>query len=233
VSTHLPPGLLEAIREFTTTISNPYDPQELLHRLTEHAVRVTGAQGAGIMLAEPGDGLGFAAASSEVVVELELLQGRIESGACHEAFSTNRVVVVEDLEENDAWPEYAARAVDRGLHAVIGVPMHAGGRTIGVLNVYRGAKGAWSPVDVESAEILTAMGAAYVLHANELRAQHTLSEQLHEALQSRDVIGQAKGILMARHGVDPDEAFQLLRKRSQAVNRKLREVAAELVDAVQ
>jgi GAF domain-containing protein len=231
MSTSLPPGLVAAVREFTTSITNPYDPQELLHRLTERTAEVVRSAGAGIMLALPRGGLAFAAASEERVTTLELLQGRVETGACHEAYTTDRIVTVEDLTETDAWPEYSTRAADLGFRAVLGVPMHASGQTIGVLNVYREAPGPWSPVDIESAEILTAIGAAYVLHANELRAQHTLAEQLQEALGSRDVIGQAKGILMARHQVDADAAFDLLRKRSQSVNRKLRDVAKELVDA--
>lgn len=228
-ASRLPPGLVDAVREFTATIANPYDPQELLHRLTERAMAVTSAQGAGIMLADGGDGLAFAAASHERVTDLELLQGRIDSGACFEAYTTDRVVVVEDLAAIDAWPAYVERAIERGFRAVVGVPMHAGGRTIGVLNIYREEPGLWTPSDLEAAEILVAMGAAYVLHANELRAQHTLAEQLHEALRSRDVIGQAKGILMARHGVDADGAFDRLRARSQAENRKLREVADDVV----
>ncbi|WP_169786919.1 GAF and ANTAR domain-containing protein [Nitriliruptor alkaliphilus] len=231
MSTHLPTGLVAAVREFTTNIVNPYDPQELLHRLTEQAIEVVRADGAGIMLAEEPRGLAFAAASAERVMVLEQLQGRIETGACHAAFTHDRIVTVEDLAVTTAWPEYSARAADLGLRAVMGVPMHAGGQSIGVLNVYREAPGPWSGVDVEAAEILTAIAGAYVLHANELRAQHTLAEQLHEALRSRDVIGQAKGILMARHQVDADAAFDLLRKRSQSVNRKLREVAQELVDS--
>lgn len=226
---HLPSGLLDAVREFTTSIRDPYDAQELLHRLTERALTVTAAQGAGIMLADGSDGLAFAAATHERVTQIEELQGRIESGACHQAFSTDRIVVIEDLEATDAWPEYRSRAVANGFRSVLGVPMHAGGQTIGVMNLYRHDAGPWTPVDVESAEILVAMGAAYVLHANELRAQHTLAEQLQEALVSRDVIGQAKGILMARHGVDADAAFGLLRQHSQTTNRKLRDVAEDLV----
>lgn len=229
MSSHLPPGLVDAIREFTASIRNPYDAQELLHRLTVHAMTITGAQGAGIMLAGASGDLGFAAASHERVTELELLQGRIDSGACQAAYATNRIVVVDDLASVDSWPEYNKRALANGFRAVLGVPMHASGQTIGVLNVYRETARPWTAMEVESVEILTAIGSAYILHGTELRAQYTLAEQLQEALQSRDLIGQAKGILMARHQIDADAAFDLLRERSQSLNRKLRDVAQELV----
>jgi GAF domain-containing protein len=221
--------LLEAVREFTTTILNPYDLQELLHRLTDRAGAVTGSQGAGVMLVGD-DGLGFASASDDAVVQMELLQDRVETGACHEAFTTNQLVVVEDLVATDRWPRYRHRAVGLGFRSVIGVPLNAAGQTIGVLNIYRHAPGAWSPTDIEAAEILAAMGAGYVLHATELRAQHELADQLQTALVNRDIIGQAKGILMARHNVDADQAFEMLRQLSQSVNVKLRDVATHVIE---
>jgi GAF domain-containing protein len=224
--------LRAAIHEFTSTIVNPYDLQELLHRLTDHAAALTGAQGAGIMLAGRREGrLGFAAASDERVVEMELVQDRIAAGPCYEAFVTNELGVVDDLEPAGRWPEYEQRAAQLGFRAVLAVPMNAWGQTIGVINIYRERSGPWSPDDIEAAEIVTAMGAGYVLHADQMRSQHQLAEQLQTALESRDVIGQAKGILIARRGMDANTAFEQLRERSQERNVKLRDVAVEVVAA--
>ena len=221
--------LLAAVREFTTTILNPYDLEDLLDRLTDHATIVTGSQGAGVMLAGQA-GLGFAAASDPRVVEMESLQDRIHTGACHEAFTTRELVIVEDLTATDRWPAYRDRALELGFRAVMGLPMHACGETIGVLNIYRRDPGPWSEADVEAAEILTSMGAGYVLHANHLRAQHDMAAQLETAIASRDLIGQAKGLLIARHGIDAQAAFAMLRAESQTTNRKLRDVATKLLD---
>jgi AmiR/NasT family two-component response regulator len=118
-----------------------------------------------------------------------------------------------------------------GLRAVVAVPMRAWGRTIGVVNIYRDEPGPWGPDAIEAAEIVTAMGAGYVLYADQLRAQHELAGQLQTALESRHVIGQAKGILMIRHGTDAETAFQQLRIWSQDANLKLRDVARRLVAA--
>jgi GAF domain-containing protein len=225
---HPSSALLGALREFTAAILNPYDLHELLHRLLEHATTVTDSDGAGIMLAGE-DGLGFASASDDRVVQLEILQDRIETGACYEAFTTNQLVLVDDLGATDRWPPYQRRALELGFRSVIGVPLNACGQTIGVLNIYRHAPGSWSPNHIEAAEILASMGAGYVLHATEIRAQHELADQLHTALVSRDTIGQAKGILMTRHNVDADQAFDMLRKSSQRENLKLRDVASQIV----
>jgi GAF domain-containing protein len=229
------PRLVQAIQEFTTTILNPYDLQELLHRVTGHATALAHAQGAGIMLTDGTGKLEFAAASHQHVTELELLQGRIQVGACHEAFSTGQVVLVDDLRTGYAhrWPEYTEQALNFGYHAVVSIPMIACGQTIGVLNIYRTSVGLWGPDEVVAAKILTAMGAGYILHASELRAQHALTDQLNEALQNRDAIGQAKGILMARHEVGADEAFDMLRSLSQTTHLKLRDVARKVIASSQ
>lgn len=226
------PELLAVIREFTSTILNPYDLEELLHRLTRHAAALTGAQGAGIMLAGRGEGrLGFAAATDERVVEVEMTQDRIDAGPCRAAFMANEVRVVADVRDAGRWFEYEQRAVELGLRSVLAVPMNAWGETIGVMDIYREEPGPWSPDDIEVAEIVTAMGSGYVLHANQLRTQHELAYQLQAALENRDVIGQAKGILMARHGIDAKTAFERLRTASQENNVKLRDIAHQLVAA--
>jgi GAF domain-containing protein len=108
--------------------------------------------------------------------------------------------------------------------------MNAFGQTIGVINIYRERPFDWTDDDVGAAQILASMGAGYILNANQLKAQHTLSEQLHAAVDSRDLIGQAKGIIMAQANIDGDAAFELLRDRSQAANRKLRDIAQEVVE---
>jgi GAF domain-containing protein len=223
--------LIRIIREFAGAILNPYDPQDLLHRLTVSSVELLAATGSGIMLEDEDGTLAFAAASEDRITDIELHQQRASEGACVEAFSGNRLVIVNDIQaEAERWPRYAQRAHVNGIGAVIGVPMNAFGRTIGVINIYREAPTVWTDEDVTAAEIMAAIGAGYVVHASELRAQMDLTEQLQAAIDSRDVIGQAKGIIMARLSVDADEAFSLLRELSQVRNTKLRKVAKQVIE---
>jgi GAF domain-containing protein len=218
-----------AVREFTGAILNPYDLQELLHRLMGHAVQIVDAAGAGIMLAGDDGELSFVAASEQRVIDVELLQAQLKQGVCHEAFYVNEIVHMVDAGKDERWPQYTERVVELGLRSVIGIPLNAVGQTIGVINIYREAPGSWSDEEVAAAEILAAMGAGYILNANQMQAQNSLAEQLHSAIESRDLIGQAKGILMARSRMDGDEAFDLLRRWSQDQNRKLRDIAEEVV----
>jgi GAF domain-containing protein len=222
--------LVAAVREFTGSILNPYDLEELLHRLTHQAATVLDAVGTGIMLVDDAGHLGFVAASSERVLAAERLQDRAGDGACHEAHAKNEVVVAQDLTTDGRWPDYTPHVLRLGLRAVVGIPMNAFGQTIGVLNVYRDRPTVWAEDDVTAGEILVSMGAGYILNANQMRAQDRIAEQLEEAVASRDLIGQAKGILMARNGIDGDRAFELLRMLSQRENRKLRDVARQIVE---
>jgi GAF domain-containing protein len=218
------------VREFTGAILNPYDLQDLLDRLTHHATKVLSAGGAGIMLADDDGELEFVAASQERIVDIERLQARLRQGVCHEAFSGNEVVHLVDAATDPRWPEYTRLVAESGFRSVLGIPLNAVGQTIGVINIYRAPPGTWSSADVGAAEIIAAMGAGYLLNANQMRAQTTLAEQLRSAIDAREVIGQAKGILMARNGIDGDQAFELLRRMSQGSDRKLREVAEDVIE---
>lgn len=224
------PRLLAAIREFTDTIVSPYDLQGLLYQLTGYAAALTGAQGAGIMLADRASGLlGFAAASDDRVAGLEVLQDHLEAGPCHEVFVGNALGAVADLQGDGRWPAFERRASQLGVRAVASVPMHTWGQTIGVIDIYRDRPGPWRPDDLEAARIITALGAGYVLHVSQLQAQFEVVDHLRGALESRDVIGQAKGILMARHGIDATTALARLRSMSQDAGVELHVFADRLV----
>ena len=222
--------LVQVIREFTGTLLNPYDLADVLHRLTEHSMEVLDACGCGIMLEGDDGDLAFAAASDDSVVAIERHQERAHEGACFEAYQRNEVVAIEDATAiRERWPAYASRLEDAGLAAVIGVPMNAFAQTIGVINIYRSEPVQWTDEDIEAAEIMASIGAGYIVYGADMRAQHDLAQQLKTAISTRDLIGQAKGILMEREGLSAEAAFAALREFSQRSNRRLREVAMEVV----
>jgi GAF domain-containing protein len=122
------------VREFIDAIVNPYDVAEVLNRLTTNAKDALDAAGVGIMLRTESGELEFAAASSEGITEIERRQDVTHTGPCYDAFHGNCVVAVEDLRVDDRWPGYSGTAISQGLVAVLGVPMHAHGQAIGVVN---------------------------------------------------------------------------------------------------
>lgn len=223
--------LLDAVHTFSQALLDPVDLEDLLDRLVEQAMSTLSAEGAGILLADRHGDLGYASSSSSLVAQIERLQEKEQTGACYEAFATNRVIAAADLgEEEGRWPEYTARALGLGLRSVLGVPLNVGGRTIGVLNIYRVEPGDWTDDEVMAGEVLGALGAAYILNAFQLRAQHDVTEELQTALESRGIIERAKGLLMAAEDIDAETAFQALRQASMDSNRKLRDIAQDIVD---
>lgn len=226
----MPERLTEALREFSRTLLTPYDLDELLDRLLGHTTSALDAAGAGIMLDAGNDRLGFAAATSEMVEQVEHVQADAHEGVCYEAYRSGQTLAVDDLRSEDHWPTYTRRVLDQGLIAVIGTPLIAWGQTIGVLNVYRDKPTPWSDADIEACEVVATLGASYILNATQTKAHRELAEDLRTALHSRGTIERAKGIIMGRTDVDAETAFEMLRKMSMDRNRKLRDVAAHIID---
>jgi GAF domain-containing protein len=149
---------------------------------------------------------------------LDGLQQRTGEGPCIESSRSQITVDIDDMQSDSRWPTFAAAAVTEGVHSMLCLPLWVSDETLGSLSLYGIAPHAFRAADRRLAELF-ATHAALALAA----AQRT--DQLRRAMANRDLIGQAKGILMERHRVTADQAFLLLKERSQHVNRKLVEVA--------
>ena len=161
--------------------------------------------------------------------DLDAAQYRSEKGPCLEAYSVRQVVrgTVPDCAGH--WPEFTAAAAEAGVRAVLAVPLVANGRPLGALNLYSKTAVSYDEAAEETAALFTEQAAVACANAEVYWRTYSLTEHLREALESRDVIGQAKGILMVRRGCTADAAFEALRKVSQQRNIKLRVVAERVV----
>lgn len=131
--------------------------------------------------------------------------------------------ITDDLRHDGRWPRYAARAVERGVKAQMGLRLLLEEKTLGALNLYSTLEDTIDP-DVQYVAELFAAHAALALG----RARQV--EGLNTALQTRKVIGQALGIVMQRYQLDEDRAFQFMIRVSSQSNVKLRDIAQEIVD---
>jgi GAF domain-containing protein len=170
-----------------------------------------------------------AASSSPEAQALDELQYRELEGPCVSCVREGTVLRVVDLREESRWPYYVRAAVGSGLRSSAALPLSAHGQVVGALNLYAAAPAAFRAQDVALGGMLASHAAVAVHGASLYYATRDLAGQLREAMASRAVIEQAKGVLMAREGLDAEAAFELLRRSSQHANRKLRDVAAELV----
>lgn len=163
------------------------------------------------------------------VGDLDSAQYRSRRGPCLEAYNGRRVVRETISENPDRWPEFSAAAAKAGVHSVLAVPLVASEQPLGALNLYSRSPGGYDEAAEETARLFSEQAAVACANAEVYWRTYTLTEHLREALESRDVIGQAKGILMARRGCTPEAAFEALRKASQDRNIKLRDVAEQVV----
>ncbi|PVZ13054.1 GAF and ANTAR domain-containing protein [Actinomycetospora cinnamomea] len=204
------------------------DRDALLSRLVVSAVSmVPAAVGGGISRTE-GREVQSSHATTEAVQELDQLQGRLGEGPCLDAAEQppdDGMLLVRDLGGDDAsrWPRFAPRAVAAGFRSMLSVALigNVGGRR-SALNLYSGRPDAF-----DAHARLTA--GLFAGHAGALLHGADHAHDLGIALASRDVIGQAKGILMERFCLDGDEAFAMMVKSSQDTNMKLADVARWLV----
>jgi len=219
-------GLARAIASSATRLLVTGDLEESMARVVAEAVAlVPGACCASITLAES-DTYRTIASTDERATAIDDAQYAAGEGPCLLAIETEPVVTSDDVCTDDRWPrlvEHLGRgSCPSAVSCRLTVDDGAGPRPIASLNVYGGAPGVLGVDDVDAAVLVGAFGAV-VLHGARQTANLT------EALRSRDLIGQAKGILMEREHLTDDQAFDRLRAASQRRNRKLRVIAEQLV----
>ncbi len=154
---------------------------------------------------------------------LDQLQQKLNGGPCIDAAQQQALIRIPDMHRESRWPAFAAEAGSLGVWSMVCVPLWVHEQCLGTLSLYSERVTAFGVYD-ERVTTLFATLAAVAL----AEAQRT--GQLQTALANRDVIGQAKGILMERLHVTADEAFRYLSKASQDVNMKLTVVAGHLVE---
>lgn len=223
-------ALLVALRRFARTMPGRYDLPDVLHDLGTQVCEVFGATGAGMTLVNERGDLQFVTATSEQVVGAEKAQEQFQSGPCRSSIEAGRPVVVNDIRHHDDWPGYRDVAEGLGLRAVLGLPMVLDAERIGSLDIYSAVPRQWTDEQIKAAEVLTDIASSYILNASELARTRRKSEQLEAALESRVVIEQAKGRLSGDLGISVDEAFDRLRRHARSNNRKLRDVAQDVID---
>ena len=170
-----------------------------------------------------------ALASDEWAKSLDELQFAEHEGPCLDAYRTGNAFRIRNMADEPRWPSYVPRAVAQGALSMVSIPMAAEGSNIGALNLYAREPETFDGEKASLAEIVAAHAGLAIQVSAALFGHRDLAEQLSEAMQSRAVIEQAKGIIMATNRCDADEGFQTLVQLSQTSNRKLRDVAQEIV----
>jgi GAF domain-containing protein len=201
--------------------------REVVH--TTHAM--FDVDGAGLMLADGDRHLRSVAASDERFRHLEDLQVEHQEGPCVDAFENKELVGAEDLTDDQRWPLFSGAAVERKVRAVLASPLPYNQDAVGVVAVLSEDRRPWSPEGELALLAFTDLAALLIAAMMQGEEQSGLALQLQGALDSRQVIEQAKGVLMERHSLAPRAAYDRLRARARAERRKLGVICAEVVDS--
>ena len=223
---------VESLAAITGVLLN----EESLAAILQMLVRLScsampGVDGSSVSLLR-GQGFETNNTTSADVRDLDRVQYQAAKGPCVAAIQGGQRMNVALEEDDPRWPEFAAAARAQGFVGVLSTPLVVRDRHLGALNLYSRTQAGFGEAAERAAQIFADEASVVLSNALAFAAAETVNTQLGEALASRDVIGQAKGILMARHGCTSDEAFELLRQDSQQANRKLRAVAQEVVESI-
>jgi ANTAR domain/GAF domain len=204
------------------------DSDTVIAELAEHAaVEISGAQYAGVTVTRNGRHIDTPAATHKWPILLDEIQQRHRQGPCLSAAWEEKTIHVRDLETDERFPLYARDVLaETPIRSVMSFQMWIAGETMGALNVYAETPNVFD-------EKTRAVGLVFAAHSSVAWNAARRDEQFKKALASRDVIGQAKGMLMERYGVNAIQAFDLLRKLSQDSNTPLIQIATDLVEKQQ
>jgi GAF domain-containing protein len=203
-----------------------------LTRVAELARDAVGADMAGItMLVEGRPSTGVF--TDPVAPHVDTEQYRTGRGPCLDAFREQRIFRIDDTATNEQWPEFATLAASVGIITTLSLPLAGPGEPIGALNFYSRRRGAFAEEHTGDVGTLAAQAAIVLANANAYHDARQLNDNLNQALTSRRTIDYAIGLLMSSGGRSPEEAFQVLVRASQRENRKLRDIAAEIVAGAQ
>jgi transcriptional regulator with GAF, ATPase, and Fis domain len=215
--------MVAACREF---VGGKGEAGDVLTRIAHLGTAALDADMAGLTLNDGHGGPKTVIYTDGMVPEIDQAQYDADRGPCLDASRDRRVHIATGSEDDwQRWPEFLAEATSRGVHSSVSIPVIVGDEAIGALNFYSQVLGHFDSSTAQAGEAFAAQIAVIAAYCDKAE----LAGHLQTAMASRAVIEQAKGIVMATMGCTPDEAFDILRQQSQTENRKLRDLAAELV----
>jgi GAF domain-containing protein len=192
---------------------------------------IKGADGAGVTIMR-NDKFTTAAHSDPIVREVDAFQYELRDGPCLSAMMEGKQTRIESTVHETRWPQFAPRAKAKGILSTWSFPLTVGGEAIGALNLYSMELDGFRNSNESIAQTFATQASTVLSNALAYSTSTQLTGQLREALESRQLIGEATGILMERLNCSRDAAFDHLRRTSNNSNTKLKEVARGVVDSV-
>ena len=218
------PDIAQAIAVAARALYDAQTLEEALQRIVDVAAEsVPGFDQVGISTVSRTGEVRTRAATGDLVRSLDDIQYGLEEGPCYDTLQEKDAVVAPDLASDRRWPRYVPAAVEHGVLSQLAIKLYLDKEgTMGGLNFYSTTSAEVDPQAEPIAELFATQAALALGNVRE-------RETLNQALQTRQVIGQAVGMLMERYRINSERAFEFLVRASSVGNHKLRDVAQELV----
>jgi len=202
---------------------------DTLHEIIGAAIPLLRADGVGLMLADRQGVLRWVIATNTAEQALQQAQRDLDEGPCLDAFSAGRPVRTADLQNDPRWPRLGPAARSHQVRGVLSAPVPLDGQPVGTCNALTTAARDWTDADAGAVLAFAVVLGRLIGSITDARDKTRLTAQLQFALSTRVLIEQAKGAIMERQGVDAERAFDLLRRRARSSERKLADVAREVL----
>lgn len=217
--------LATELAELARSLQHEADGDAVLSGLVHAALDlIPGVDEGSVSVVTGRKNIGSRAPSGDLPERIDALQMETGEGPCLEAAYEHRTVRVADMQTEQRWPRFAQRAYEAGARGMLSIQLYVEGDNLGALNLYSYKANAFTD-ESENVGLLVASHAAVAF------AEAERTRQLNDAVESRDLIGQAKGILIERHKITGQQAFIVLSMASQRTNTKLRNIAEHLVNS--
>lgn len=222
---------ISTLVELADNLVEDFDILDLLTMLSCRCAEVLDASAVGVILVTPEGKLQCVASSDESMHVLEVFQMQTQEGPAVDCFRTGLPVVRLSIEEGRTrWPKFAPMALEKGYQSVHSVPLRLRSRTIGSLNLFRTSRGEMDSDDALLVQAMADIAAIAILQHRSVADATNLNDQLTNALGSRVIIEQAKGIVSNAEDCDMAAAFAYMRAYARNNNKRLSDVAAKIVD---
>jgi hypothetical protein len=220
--------LADAYAELQNLILDQRDITDFLHELAVLAAAIVPGTHCGVTLSRNGQ-VASVASSDEVAIRMDELQYLGGVGPCLQAMQDDIRVDVPDMSTETRWGSYATYALANGIQSSFSLPLKLDGTTRGAVNLFSSSASAFSEAAIQRAQAFTDQAATSLTLLLRQADTVRLDEQIREALNTRAIIDQALGILMGARRISARTAFEHLRQASQTSNRRLTDIAAELI----
>ena len=230
MSDRYPSELVESVEALSRLVLSEEDLSSTSDRIVKLAVHaVEGAEDCSISLARGGEIITIAS-TSDVGTTIDRLQYETKQGPCLSSIADHAIFRIPEMERDETWPTFSKRAAaETGTKSMLAFVLKVQEEALGGLNMSSSKVDAFDEEDIAMGTLFAAQAGVTLANALTHAANLEKVGQLEEGIKTRQMIGQAVGILMTTHHVDPDAAFDILKRISQSANIKLRDIAQDLV----